>query len=261
MSHNKSLQLKTILTLGVAALALCVSNGPVTAAGAPRAERAGALAHMVRGGGGEMRSMGVNGKFNAIRVERISPAAFTAPGKSNAPERVNARRSPEPPVTPPLPPTNAQTPTASVQGPVQDPVQPRTNFQGPTTGMRGWVQDPVEPSTDVQAPGKSNAPERVDARRSPEPPVPPPLPPANAQTPTASVQGPVQDPVQPRTNFQGPTTGMRGWVQDPVEPSTNLRGPSTSVRGPVQDPTVRPSTTPTNTRRSPEPPVSPPQAW
>jgi hypothetical protein len=29
------------------------------------------------GGGGELRSMGMNGRFDSIGVERLSPAAFT----------------------------------------------------------------------------------------------------------------------------------------------------------------------------------------
>ena len=101
MSNNKSLQLQTVLTLGAAALALCASNGPGLAAGAGHAERAGGLARVVRGGGGggELRSMGMNGQFDSVRVERLSPAAFTAAGRGDVP--INAKRSPEPLVPPP----------------------------------------------------------------------------------------------------------------------------------------------------------------
>ena len=80
MSHNKSLQMRTILTLGAAAFALCVGTAPTMAAG--HEGRAGGVA--ARGGGaGETRSM--NERFDSMRVESLSPAGFVNPSMSSEP--------------------------------------------------------------------------------------------------------------------------------------------------------------------------------
>src|SRR5690348_14918593 len=76
MSHNKPLKTRAILTVGAAALGLCVSNTPGFAAG--HEGRAAGIA-AIRGGGGAGEVRSVNERFGSMRVERLSPAGFVTP--------------------------------------------------------------------------------------------------------------------------------------------------------------------------------------
>jgi hypothetical protein len=129
MSHSKSSQLRAVLTLGAAALALCVGSGPGLAAG--HVERAGGMAGVtMRGGGGEMRSMGigVNGRFDSVRVERLSPAALATRSNSQPPSVV----APPPSVVAPPPSVVAPSPTVVAPSPTVVAPSPSVVAPSPT---------------------------------------------------------------------------------------------------------------------------------
>ena len=176
MSRNNSLQLRAALTLGAAALALCVATGPSLAAAANEGHAAGMAA--ARGGAREAGGMngGMNERMNSLRVETLSPAGFVSHGPF-----VSSH------VFPPNPPR----PVSAGHGVVQDPLQraqpeaagnpsqraqpeamSRPSLQ-PVSAGHGVIQDPIQRAQPV-ASGNPSQRAQPGARRSPEPPVPSP---------------------------------------------------------------------------------------
>src|SRR5689334_2924557 len=115
MSHDKSWKLRTILSSGAAALVLSLAGTPSLAGGAGHE---GHMAGMRGGGGGAGEVRSTSERFNSIRVETLSPTAFTSrsmPDVTTAhqmPSATGPRRSPEPPVMPPTTPGAPNVTTA-----------------------------------------------------------------------------------------------------------------------------------------------------
>lgn len=236
MSRNKSLQLRGVLTLGAAALALCVGVAPGIAAGHEGRAGGGAAARGAGGGAGDVGR--INERFGSMRVETLSPAGFVTPasGGTSRPSASTQALS-----------ATIRAPTASTQPPAAAAGgvrEPSASTEPPADAMRGPVRDPVLPSPNTRGalpaatkPAQDSA--LPDGGRSPEPPVPPP-PSVAVRTPSATTQPP-------------PAPAMRGLVRDPVLPSPDTRGALPDAIRPVQDPASP------GGKKSPEPPVPPPQ--